>query len=390
MTTEEINALWTQTYPYTQERLKEDVYSIYFTNEKENTKEIKVRFDTAQYKTDFKSKCLTQEGKKLYVRDREHLSEISEQQVTGKTKSIRVPFRPHRGNNTHKYVSTEIIKPKYPIYIVSKGRYNNCVTSKRLTEIGVEHYVVCEAHEYNEYVVKTNATEILILPQEYLDSYDTCDSLGNSKSKGPGAARNFCIDHSKQYGYKRHWVMDDNLDGFYHLNNNKKLRVETGNFFRVVEDFIDQFDNVPVAGLNYFGFCKKTDAVPAFTPNTRIYSCLLIENDSGYRWRGRYNEDTDLSLRVLKDGLCTIQINTFLANKVTTQRMRGGNSAEFYDKEGTMPKSAMIAELHPDVAKVSWRFGRWHHYVDYTPYRKNNLNKVSTVYMDYKIVLAPV
>ena len=103
---------------------------------------------------------------------------------------------------------------------------------------------------------------------------------------------------------------------------------------------------------------------------------MLIDNHSGYRGRGRYNEDTDLSLRVLKDGLCTIQFNAFLCGKITTQRMRGGNSAEFYDDEGTYPKSKMLADMHPDVAEVVFKFGRWHHYVDYTPFKKNRLIKV--------------
>ena len=91
--------------------------------------------------------------------------------------------------------------------------------------------------------------------------------------------------------------------------------------------------------------------MPPFVVNTRIYSCLLIENSAPYRWRGRYNEDTDLSLRVLKDGLCTIQFNAFLCGKVTTQRMKGGNTKEFYSDEGTLPKSQMIADLHPDVPR---------------------------------------
>ena len=100
-----------------------------------------------------------------------------------------------------------------------------------------------------------------------------------------------------------------------------------------------------------------------------------MENSSPYRWRGRYNEDTDLSLRVLKDGLCTIQFNAFLQGKVTTQRMRGGNSEVFYDDEGTKPKSEMIEELHPDVAKVVWKYNRWHHHVDYKPFKTNKLIK---------------
>lgn len=119
--------------------------------------------------------------------------------------------------------------------------------------------------------------------------------------------------------------------------------------------------------------------------NTRIYSCNLIRNDIPYRWRGRYNEDTDLSLRILKDGFCTIQFNAFLQGKVVTQQIKGGNTEVFYSKEGTFNKSKMLEELHPDVAKVVYKFGRIHHFVDYTPFKKNKLIRDESIKIDNKI-----
>ena len=160
-----------------------------------------------------------------------------------------------------------------------------------------------------------------------------------------------------------------------------KKELEGDGTLRAAEDFVDRYKNVPVSGFNYYSFCKKTDRVPPFITNTRIYSCLLIENGSGYRWRGRYNEDTDLSLRVLKDGLCTIQFNIFLCGKVTPQRMSGGNTKEFYATEGTLAKSQMLVDLHPDVSKVVWKFNRWHHHVNYRAFKNKELIPVDdTVY----------
>ena len=127
--------------------------------------------------------------------------------------------------------------------------------------------------------------------------------------------------------------------------------------------------------------CDKT---PAFVMNTRIYSFLLIRNDIPYRWRGRYNEDTDLSLRVLKDGWCTVQFNAFLAGKCTTQKIKGGNTEEFYSKEGTYPKSKMLEDMHPDVAKVVWKFNRWHHHVDYSQFTQT-LKLKDDIKRDYKV-----
>ena len=265
------------------------------------------------------------------------------------------------------------MNPDYPIFIVSKGRWETRLTSKALEAMGVPYKMVIEKSELEQYSKVIDRKKLLILPQSYLDEYDTCDDIGNNRSKGPGAARNFAWDYAQSIGSGRHWVMDDNLDAFHRMNRNAKWECETGSIFKAAEDFVDRYENVPVAGLNYYSFCKTTDNVPPFIINTRIYSCLLIDNSAPYRWRGRYNEDTDLSLRVLKDGLCTIQFNAFLCGKVTTQRMKGGNTKEFYAEEGTLPKSQMIADLHPDVAKVVWRFNRWHHHVDYRPFKKNKL-----------------
>ena len=109
---------------------------------------------------------------------------------------------------------------------------------------------------------------------------------------------------------------------------------------------MDRYENILVA-FNYCKFCLANETYPPYLFNTRIYSTLLIDNNCHHRWRGRYNEDTDLSLNVLKDGYCTLQFNAFLQEKATTQRIRGGNSQEFYDEEGTLNKSKMLEKMHP-------------------------------------------
>lgn len=261
-----------------------------------------------------------------------------------------------------------------PVYIVSKSRSENCLTASALDLMGVPFKVIVEADQFEDYSRTIGSERLLILPETFLNEYDTCDDLGNTKSKGPGAARNFALWHSREIiGSIYHWVMDDNLHDFHRLNENLKIPLRSPFGFIETEKFVRRYGNVPLAGLNYYSFCKSTDAVPPFVLNTRIYSCLLIRNDIGLSWRGRYNEDTDLSLRVLKRGECTIQMNAFLCGKVTTQRMRGGNSEDFYDVDGTLPKSQMIADLHPDVSEVVWRFNRWHHKVNYKPFKRNLL-----------------
>ena len=266
-----------------------------------------------------------------------------------------------------------LTNPKYPIYIVSKTRWESRLTSKALEEMNVPYFIVVEEFQYQEYANVIDPAKILILPQKYLDEYDTCDDLGNTKSKGPGAARNFAWEHSISLGAYRHWVMDDNIKSFNRLNRNLMVKTTSGALFRAAEDFIDRYENCYISGFNYDFFAIAKRKLPPYVMNTRIYSCLLIQNDIPYRWRGRYNEDTDLCLRVLKDGTCTIPFNAFLQEKLQTQTLKGGNTEDFYSKEGTYPKSKMLEDLHPDVAKIVWKFNRWHHHVDYLPYKKNIL-----------------
>ncbi|MEX3929762.1 hypothetical protein AB4Y36_38125 [Paraburkholderia sp. BR10936] len=262
---------------------------------------------------------------------------------------------------------------RFPIYIPSKGRADNALTMGYLDEMGLAYTVIVEAQEYDAYACRYPADRLLVLDPAYQARYETCDDLGDTKGRGPGPARNFAWDHAIARGFDWHWVMDDNIRGFYRMNRNLKVPVSDGTIFRCMEDFALRYRNLAMVGPNYEMFAPRKYKVPPFVMNTRIFSCNFIRNDIPFRWRGRYNEDTDLSLRVLKAGWCTVQFNAFLQDKVPTQTMKGGNNAEFYEREGTVPKSRMLVRLHPDVARMLWRFGRWHHYVDYKPFASNRL-----------------
>jgi len=309
--------------------------------------------------------------------DLDVVGEIFEQGITDKTKSIWFPKLVPGQKATYRAIGGSS-ENNYPIYVVSKGRKDNCTTSEYLSRMEVEHYVVVEPFEVQDYKdsLEPVYAKVLEMDLSYKDSYDTFSQIGNLNSTGPGAARNFCWEHSKDNGFKWHWVMDDNAnEGFHMLYQNSKVKCRSGAYFKAMEDWVDKFDNIAIAGLNYTKFAMEPSKTPPYALNTRIYSFLLIRNDIPYRWRGRYNEDTDLSLRVLKDGWCTVQFNSFLAGKITTQKVKGGNTEEFYSSEGTMPKSKMLEDMHPDVAKVVWKFNRWHHHVDYTGF-KQKLNPI--------------
>lgn len=279
--------------------------------------------------------------------------------------------------------------PQFPLYVVSKGRHEYMVTSRALTEMGCPHSVVVEPPQVADYEraiaeMKLSAT-VVPLDMAYKERYALCDALGLSKSTGPGPARNFAWEHSRAAGHAWHWVMDDNIKAFYRLNRNLKVPARSPVFWRVMEEFVLRYENVSMAGPNYFRFASRKSRMPPFVANTRIYSCNLIRNDVPFRWRCRYNEDTILSLDMLKAGWCTVQFNAFLQEKMDTQVLKGGCTTDFYHAEGTvqagrkytergtLAKSRMQVAVHPDVSKLAWKWKRWHHSVDYRPFRANRL-----------------
>jgi len=254
------------------------------------------------------------------------------------------------------------MNPKYPVYVISKGRWERRQTSKTLEYMNVPYHIVIEPQEYDRYASIIDSKKIFKLP---------FSNLG----QGSIPARNWIWEHSISIGAEKHWILDDNLESFERYNKNKKIKVDSGTIMKIAEDFVGRYENVALSGFNYAIFCPVSENRQPLRFNTRIYSCILIRNDIPYRWRGIYNEDTDLSLRVLKDGWCTILFNAFLIGKRCTMAQKGGNTDELYRGDGRRKMAESLMKQHPDVVRVVWKFNRWQHQVNYNPFRRNKLIK---------------
>jgi len=252
------------------------------------------------------------------------------------------------------------MNPEYPVYIISKGRWKLRLTSKALEKCQIPYRIVIEPQEYNQYASVIQPDKILVLP---------FSNLG----QGSIPARNWVWEHSIQEGYSRHWILDDNIRNFYRLNRNNKFLATSGTIFKAAEDFTDRYVNIGLSGFQYEMFAPRKQKHNPLILNTRIYSCILIDNALPFRWRGRYNEDTDLSLRVLKAGYCTVLFVAFLADKVATMRMKGGNTDELYRDDGRLKMAQSLQRQHPDVVTIGRKYGRWQHIVDYRPFKNNHL-----------------
>lgn len=240
--------------------------------------------------------------------------------------------------------------PRYPIYIVSKGRYDNGLTAKFMIKDGTPFKIVVEPQEREHYAKSFGDGRLLVLP---------FSNLG----KGSIPARNWIWEHSKAAGYDRHWVFDDNIIRVYRRFNGIKIQCNSGIAIRAVEDFIDRYENIGIAGMNYYMFAPNRQEMPPFVHNCHVYSNLLIDNSLPYRWRGRYNEDTDLCLQVLAGGLCTVLMNAFLVFKARTMTMKGGNTDVLYDGDGRLKMAKSLERMWPGVVETKRRFKRPQHVI---------------------------
>ena len=225
------------------------------------------------------------------------------------------------------------MNPRYPVFIPTKGRWESRLTIRALEKIGVPYTAFIEAQEYDQYAAVVNPANLHVMPH---------------RNQGLVVTRNYIWDYA-QYELKtpRFWTMDDNINCFMRLNNNLKVPVTSGTILRVIEDFVERYENVPIAGMNYKMFASRKTKMNPITLNTRVYSNMLIQTDATdprgkpYRNEGFYNDDTDLCLRVLKDGLCTILFNAFLIEKSVTMTVKGGMTPVSYTHL-TLPTSDLV------------------------------------------------
>ncbi len=261
------------------------------------------------------------------------------------------------------YDSDEEVSTKYPVCIMSKGRAGCQTTGKLLDRMGVKYQFFVESDEYDTYCRHLGADKITSMPF-------------NNLGKGSIPARNFIWEWAKDGGVDYHWIMDDNITQFARLNNGARRNIYCSGAFRAIEDFCDRYSNIAMAGPHGKGFVMDGTKAP-INWNSRIYSCSLIKTDLPHRWRGRYNEDTDLCLRLLKDGYCTALFNAFLMQKAITagakgNAMKGGNTDNVYNTgDHRRAFAESLKEQHPDCVEVVWKFNRWHHKVDYSIFNGN-------------------
>ena len=209
--------------------------------------------------------------------------------------------------------------PRYPVYIPSRGRADVCLTGRSLVRDRVPFRLVVEPQEAEAYAARFGAERLLVLP--FRDR------------------------------------------GLFTARKTKRLHCAAGIALRVVEDFVDRYENIAIAGMNYDMFCTShRSATPPFWTNVHVYSCTLVLNCIPQRWRLFYNDDTDMCLQVLAGGWCTLLMNCFLVKKSRTMYIKGGNTP-VYQGDGRLRMARALERVWPGVVRVNRRFQRPQHIV---------------------------
>src|ERR1019366_7178061 len=241
--------------------------------------------------------------------------------------------------------------PRYPVYVISKGRWGKeGLTARFLQADRTPFTLVVEPQEADQYAASFGRDCLAVLPFSNL-------GLGSIP------ARNFCWEHAKAAGHERHWIFDDNIHCLKRRYQGKRIPCDSGYALATCETFVDRYQNIGIAGLNYEMFVINGSRIPPFYLNVHVYSALLILKALPYRWRGRYNEDTDLCLQVLSNGWCTVLFNAFLAFKARTMTMKGGNSADLYTGDGRLKMARSLERQWPGVVRTERRYDRPQHVV---------------------------
>jgi len=248
----------------------------------------------------------------------------------------------------------------YPIYIISKGRYEKTLTADNFEQSGLDYLIAVEPQEYEQYCKKLGKHRVLKLP---------FSNLG----LGSYPARNFCWEHAKAAGHKYHWLFDDNIQYWSKWINGKRKKIDNITpALQFVESYINK-NKITIGAFEEPNFVVRIPKKP-FKHNCHAYSAMLIKCDIPYRWRLKYNEDVDLCLQVLHNGGTTASCVYYMADKVSTAaKMKGGNQTELYQgnkAEKNLLKAKMLEAVWPQYAKTVIRFNRHHHLVDWKVFKK--------------------
>jgi GT2 family glycosyltransferase len=236
-------------------------------------------------------------------------------------------------------------------------------------------------------VIVVDSSEFKQYKKRY-EEYSVLDSLQDGE--GIGAVRKFIIEFSKQNGIEWAFMIDDDLKAVvFPTEENGKIMHRENNSIDPFSEMLDSAEKMSISmlGLTYessyrhlIGFKdKKTNEVV----EGKIYpcgyasgACLVNVEDihslGNYDERLRLFEDTDMNIRLRKDGKKIRCYRGGAGKFPPLGSLKGGCQASVYSNDSMKTCAEMFARKHSDfaAARVVRRKDRAERYMTFVQWRK--------------------
>ena len=212
--------------------------------------------------------------------------------------------------------------PRYPIGILSYSRHNEYGrTHKTLTDMKVKHYLFVEPDQHEDYFkwYDPSYCKLVVVSENF-----------HNQQMGSTPMRNYILDHFKEQGHSKCWLLDDNIKRYRRLHHGTKNPIDSSVAFTHIENYVDQYDNVGIASHNFNPEVRENDCRPCIVKNGKQFSSLLIPLDNDIRFRYKYNEDHLISMEYINKGFCNLCFNSVCYDKNTSGIDNGGNAQSIY------------------------------------------------------------
>lgn len=286
---------------------------------------------------------------------------------------------------------------RYNIYIPSYNRAGMKLTAYNLSELFHmdNWYLAIDPTQFDEYS-KHYSLKHLIVREPRFKSVKRFNIGATGQTPdythGTTGIYNSLLYFSRSLGEDKFWTMDDDFvcmamkaaigdkkiaddlpyDKMRYYRCSKLLEkygFSMKEFLRDIEDLSLKVRNHGFVGLEKFG--QVFNSPVEWRLGTRVYSFYLTNNRTLIDHFGTQNNDVITSMELSKLGFVNMLLEGITYNSMDTQA--GGGLTETYQEFGTLEKGKCLVRTQPNYAKISYRFNRIHHTVDYSKLKRQRL-----------------
>jgi len=229
----------------------------------------------------------------------------------------------------------------YSIYIPSIKR-SDSEFLQELKRLNLSYYLVLAHDQVERYLEYHDMNNIIVLPKSV---------YGISK------IRQFILEYALKKKEKRIWMSDDDLRRFFMWSSESNKEVSFKYFLQEAENEITKLEKADKS-LVQVGFKYSTFAIPkskySFNTDIGMIQYLNLErlqNKVSYDIKMTTLEDTDFSIRLIKNGYKNVKLNHFIFTAPRSGTGKGGLE-EAYQNKGKQQGIIEFQRKFPDLIKI--------------------------------------